>query len=298
MEFNIDKDRSVTSCIKVSSLWMFNHLKTTLKQLSIMSAIWSVFMTMTTYFFLPNKHLHDWGIEHPLAAFIVQTIVYAGCILAWGRWIATIYHYLKPQRWQHLLLHLCQWLLCGVCCGVIWWGGMRGASIASSHFISSGSIWPMLLTCIVYLLVAAIGLFTSLPLVYLLPYFLLRPEYQTMNLWQEIKISIRYWGRLLTMTIVIGLIAGILLFIAYLPAIILSLYRTYAQIGLIEGDEIDTTTLFYHLLIPMLFLGYFLSSYIIVYIQVNYAYLYGAIICKEKAKHQLKQHETDQDTIH
>lgn len=68
--------RSITSCMKEAYSLLLTNYKSLVKKTYLVALTFSVFLSVTYYFFLPNKSLHDWGVKQPIMAFVVQTVVY------------------------------------------------------------------------------------------------------------------------------------------------------------------------------------------------------------------------------
>lgn len=71
------KVRSMTACMKASYDMMAENAKGLIKKTWKTHLPLAVLMSVVLYFLLPNKALHDWGIDNPWASFIIQTAVYA-----------------------------------------------------------------------------------------------------------------------------------------------------------------------------------------------------------------------------
>lgn len=91
MEVNLYKYRSITACLKASYDLMTGNFKSLLKGTWWAMLPYSIIAAVAIFFFVPNKSLHDWGINSPWSAFILQTLVYLLCIImgvvaCWSVW--------------------------------------------------------------------------------------------------------------------------------------------------------------------------------------------------------------------
>ncbi len=71
------KNRSITSCMKAAYDYTGSHFTSLIKKTWWATLIYAILMAITVYFRMPNKGLHDWGVENPITSYLLQTIIYA-----------------------------------------------------------------------------------------------------------------------------------------------------------------------------------------------------------------------------
>lgn len=119
MNYELYQSRSMKGSMKVAFLLMTSQWRRLLKKTWWAMALCALLLTATIYFLLPNKALHDWGVANPWPSFIIQTVVYACCLLSFIPASITMWQWLGGKQlhlwsaykkwWKHIggLLTLC-----------------------------------------------------------------------------------------------------------------------------------------------------------------------------------------------
>lgn len=78
----IFKNQSLKQCFYSAATDCVKNIKRYMRSMWPAMLLFAVLLSVTEYFFLPNKALHDWGIEQQMTSFVVQTVVYVLTIAA------------------------------------------------------------------------------------------------------------------------------------------------------------------------------------------------------------------------
>ena len=81
-----------------------SHFTSLIKKTWWATLIYAILMAITVYFRMPNKGLHDWGVENPITSYLLQTIIYAMTWFSFCLSSAAIWTWFtKTSFWKNLL---------------------------------------------------------------------------------------------------------------------------------------------------------------------------------------------------
>ena len=274
---NLFKNRSITACMKASYDLMTSRLGSLVKKTWWAVLAYALLTSLLAYFRIPNKGLHDWGVESPMAAFVLQTLL--GLLTALGTVLAgaTVWSWLNRRPlgwnlWRFFLMCVITDLIT-----MVFTGGMLSVSLAP---VSTG------LQAGIALALLALFLALILPFGYVLPHVMLLEEGAKLRPWLSFAKGLRHAGGIFMLTFLSLLIIGVIAFVVCLPASILCGAQTLAQLGALEGDELGLPSYFTPLLLAVLTLIIFVFYYAGAWLGISYAYLYGSYRAQEEERKQ------------
>lgn len=285
----IYKYRSTTACIKAAFDLMGNHLWSLVKKTWWAMLIFAFLTTLTLYFRLPNKALHDWGVSNPLSSWALQSAVYllsfVSSVLAgaatWS-WIN------KKTVWKNFLPYLVFNILITFISSIIMLAALRAGNLVAT---AGNMLWVGPLAVLAGLIV---NLVLIMPFAFLLPRLMLLQKGEKLQAWKSYKTGLHHLGGIFTAGILCTLITCIVSCIIMLPVLILCGAQTMSQLGALDGDPLGVPASFTPLLFAVSTLVFFLLSYICMWTGIVFVYLYGSYETQEKEKQQLKE---QQDTL-
>lgn len=292
------KYRSVTACMKASYDLISDNILSLLKKTWWAVLIYALLMSLTTYFQMPNKALHDWGEANPWSSYIIQTLVYLGAIL--GVFLAggTIWSWLNKMSLKKNLLRffasfiwveVLVFLLSGISSFLL-------QALTDGKPLQPGDLsTSALLTCLeamgIYIGGIIIYLLIALPFTYLVPKVMLRKDGEKLQTWKSFKIGFRNIGSSFAISFLCGLILTVIAAFLLLPTAVLSWSQTSAQLGALQGDPLGVPAYFNFLFILVLTITFFIIIYMGTWMLFSYIFLYGSIVTKEKSKEARRKEE-------
>ncbi len=242
----------------------------------------AIVATCCCYLRLPNKGLHDWGVESPMAAFVIQTAVpllaFVTNILAG----ASLWRWLNRQSlWRNLKRYLAITLVIDLLACVLTlaalFTGTTSPNTAAQIAIPAGIV------------ILAIGIL--LPFGYILPRLMLIDKGEKLKPWKSFVTGLRHSGGILLLGFLGTLIMGIIALIMAIPDIILGGAQTISQLGALEGDPLGLPPYFTPLLLVVTTFLLFVFFYVSSWITVSYAYLYGSYETQDAEKRELAENK-------
>lgn len=296
MEIEIYKYRSVKSCLRDAYATLTENLKPILKKTWWVVLLGAIALAFTTYFFLPNKALHDWGAENQLASFAVQTLVYAATMVFGFCLLTAFWHIINGRRWRENLPRVIITQLINVAIGYLLsalaqllakWLLATPEALQQQQFTESGSV-AFGLSVIGLVMVALV---VCIPLCYTFTRFMMGKHWLPFAGYGR---GFRYWGTIFITLLLVYLLAIVLLTVISLPGVILVTAQLYSQLGALGGDPLNVPGYFTPLLMGTLTLFFFVAGYIALWAQMACAFLYGSIETQqaEKIKHDREDNQT------
>lgn len=294
MEMEIYKYRNVRTCLRDAYVTIAENLKSVMRKTWWTVTLAAIALALTTYFFLPNKALHDWGAANEVASFAVQSAVYLLSFLSCLLMLSTFWNVINGKRWRDNLARVVvtQLLLVAIGClsaGII--HGLRKWLLAvptgpmEQPVETSGAI--TFAFCVIGVLILLLVI--CIPLCYTFTRFM------TGNHWLPFAgygRGFRYWGNIFVVMLLSYMLAGVMAAMVSLPVVVLVSAQLYSQLGALAGDPLNMPGYFTPLLLVTLTLFYFVLGYIGLWTRVVLAYLYGSI---ETRQAERNRHEREND---
>lgn len=238
---------------------------------------YAVLTSLLTYFSIPNKGLHDWGMESPMAAFVLQTLVAVLTALSTVLAGASIWSWLNHRSlgWN-LKRFFLMCIITDLITSVFLGAGIFVSLIPTSTLLQTGITLAMVVLFFVLIL----------PFGYVLPRVMLLEEGEKLRPWKSFVKGLHHAGGIFMLSFLSLLIIAIIAFVVSLPATILFGAQTIAQLGALEGDELGLPSYFTPLLLAVFTLIIFVFYYIGSWLCISYAYLYGSYKTQEEEKKQ------------
>ena len=289
IENELFKYRSVTACMKASYDLISGNILSLLKKTWWAVLIYAILMSLTTYFQMPNKALHDWGEANPWSSYIIQTLVYLGALLGvflagasiWS-WLnkmsfkKNLVRYFSTFVWVEVLVFVLSGISSFLLQAVSGGKPLQPGDLSTSALLTSlGALGIYFGFLIVYLLLA-------LPFTYLVPKNMLRKNGEKLEPWKSFKIGFRNIGNSFAISFLCGLMLAVIIAFLLLPVAILGWSQISAQLGALEGDPLGVPGYFNALFLLVLTITFFIIIYIGTWMLFSYVYLYGSIVAKEK----------------
>lgn len=294
----IFKYRSVTACMKASYESTSNNFKSLVKKTWWASLILAIFTALTLYFRMPNKGLHDWGMENPWSSYIIQTLIYLAFLasnvivsIAVWNWFngkgfrANSVRFTGPYLLYILLLFALWYFFPSFIMGFVD-GYVAKVTVAGES--------PTTLYCIkgaLGIITLILGFIVILPAAYILPRQMIREKGEPLQMWKSFKCGLRHSGSIFKMGFLGSLILLILMSITSVPCMLLGGAQTFSQLGALNGDPLGVPSYFTLLYLVVLIITCFLYIYISIPFALSFAYLYGAIETQEKEKRERLESE-------
>lgn len=291
------KHRSVTACMKASYDLLSSNLK------NLLSKTWWAFlpqallMAIFVYLRMPNKGLHDWGEDSPMASFIFQTIVYLLTIVMGFVGAAAIWKWVNEKPF---IKNLKRFFIVAICSMIIIYGIIGIAAViyfaiiaATGAFSPSAPLASQLIAVLAGIVLVAAVLVLVLPFAYIIPRYMLLESNDKLKPWKSYKCGLRHAGSIFKLGFLGYLLFLCIGFIIETPMMVLMGVQAFSQIGVLEGDPVGVPSYF-----PILFIGtttliLFISCYIGSWLFFAFNYLYGSIEHDEKEKIALQQQEAN-----
>ncbi len=265
------KYRSVTSCMKAAYDLMSNHIVSIIKKTWWAVLPCALLMAITTYFRLPNKALHDWGISNPWSSYILQTVIYLLMLVSTITAGTSIWTWVNNRTFKKNFLPFL-FINLSMCILVFVLGG-------ACSFVKG--IWslPILLLAVIVLL----------PYAYATPYIMLLKPGEKPKFWNAYKMGLRHLGGFFLLGFLCGIIICLISSIIALPALILGGAQLMAQLGALEGDALGVPGYFTPLLLLILTITCFLVFYLSVWSNLASIYLYASYEVQEIEKKKQRE---------
>lgn len=290
-------DRSLTACIHEAITMMQSQWR------QILCSSWpavlflTVFATTTLLFRLPNKALHDWGLASPAAAWVIQTIVYFGTLLAVFFYEATTFHLFRSDSWRATTWRTAKVVvLTLVLTGIILAlaaMGLRG--IGSLYMAHAGQPVAVLLIGLTAIILAAFVIFLFVPVSYVYAKYMLDNQAKLKNYWSYWRTGLKRWGLLFIALILVTLLLAITTALTFLPTNILITAQTISQLGALDGDDLGTPAYFPILVIVFCAFAFFCLSYLVMIAHFVLFNLTAAIDAHEKGKKEMNEAEKEEE---
>lgn len=301
MEKELYKNRSFSACIHAAYVLFATNLKVILRRTWLPVLLMSVALTFNVLFNLPDKHIHDLGMSHPMLTTSIMGAAFILNLLA-EIWIMAVIagllnlRPLKANIVRALVLMGISLIITLAAIAII----SFSQNFVLGFLISSKLVTPSMAGAagvgITLLLVMLLLVFT-LPFVFSTTKFLMDHEVRPSAIFKsDYRRGLRRWGMLFGALFFTTVIITILSFVLFVPFIILVTSQTINQIGMLNGDPSGVPGYFFWLLSVITLLTMFIFSYEIIWAMLVNYYVYGAIEAKEKLKEEnngLKNESSD-----
>lgn len=275
------KNRSITACMKASYDAMTSQPLRLLKKTWWAVLADAVMTALCLYIRFPNKGLHDWGEESPMASFVLQTVIFVLCAVtgiltgaAFWRWVnrKTLWHNLK----RYLAIRVVSDLVaCVVALGISWAGTAVGGPVAKATVVLS-----VVMTLVVLL-----------PFGYLQPRMMLLGEGEKLHPWRSYVTGIRHGGSIFMLGFLGALIVAVVTCVLFIPAVILYGAQTLSQLGALDGDPLGTPSYFTPLLLVVTGVLLFVFNYVGFWLSLAFAHLYGSYRAQEAERKEMEDNK-------
>lgn len=283
--------------MKASYELMTSHIKSLIKHTWPTTVPYACLMACTLFFALPNKPLHDWGLQNPWLSFILQTIVYGATIIlsfvagtsVWG-WInhKPFKKNIRPYALLSLILIILQYIPTGI------FSRCQDSVMAIAY---KGDAKGTLTVLGIIALLLVVILILSLPFCYIIPKRMLLEEGEKMQYKKAFFAGLRHSGGFFS-TIFLGtMILLTLTIIVCLPSCIIFIAQLYSQLGALEGDSLGVPSYFTPLLFVVLAITSFIEIYLTYWLAITLAYQYGSYKVQEEEKMKLKLQDLSQNIL-
>lgn len=303
MELNLYKSRSITSCLKASYNLITDGIKPLLKQSWWTVLTFAVLMAIATFLRLPNKTLHEWGQSNEWISFILQTIIYLLAILASIATGTVLWNWLNGKGFKKNTIVFFIFTIFVIVSSTIWMKLFAFLGVSVSSFFSSDStnnITPTGILAndgILFCGVVSLQLFL-LPSEYVLCKVMMKSDDEKNKYLKTYLTGLRHLGGFILLSILTDIISSITILIICIPAILLMLAQSIAQIGALLSDPLNLPGYFTCLILFLLTAAYFISTYIIYWACLAALYLYGSYETQDIEKKLIEQDETNKTALH
>lgn len=280
---NLFKYRSVTACMKAAFDLMSDNLKGLLRKTWWAMLPLAAMGTLTLYFRLPNKALHDWGLLHPWSSFLLQTLVYFlyfVCSIVAG---TAVWSWMNKKPFKQNILPFLSYHL-ALYCGIVI---LAGIGLEAGRLIATPQN-PLAMKGIASVAVLVLTIGFCIPFAYLLPRRMLLADDERPQIWASCKAGLRHSGGILAMGFLCAIILGVVCCVFMLPAIVLGGAQLMSQLGALEGDPLGVPTYFAPLLLSVTLAIGFVLNYVALWPWVAYVYLYGSYATQERERKKMK----------
>lgn len=296
------KYRSVTACMKASYDFITSNVTSLLKKTWWAVLLYAIFMATTLYFRLPNKALHDWGLQNPVSSFIIQTLVYLGLFVTNFLCGAVIWTWLnKRSLAKNLPKFVATYLVVTFFLYLFSIGGMSfiqgfyislaSKALAAKQSLTGAQVWTAALTIIDLILL----LVTCLPFAHLIPSVMLKEKGEKLRFWHDYKQGLRHFGSIFSLGFLSTIIILVISMIVMLPAMIMGWAQISSQLGALDGDPLGVPGYFTPLFIVIMIATFFLFLYVCAWMGVSYAFLYGSHKTMEQSMQERKEAEKNME---
>ena len=271
------KNRSTTACMKSSYNLITNHLGSLLKKTWWAVFSYAIVATFCCYLRLPNKELHDWGVESPMAAFVIQSVASALAFITSILAGASLWQWLNNRSlWWNLKRYLAINLLIDILLCVFVLAVMFTEHTFSNTVAKVG----------IPLVIVVLAIIITLPFGYVLPRLMLLGKGEKLKPWKSFATGLRHSGSILMLGFLSSLIIGIIACVLFIPAGILGGAQTIANLGALEGDPLGMPSYFTPLLMVVMTALLFVFFYVGSWLTISYAYLYGSYVTQDAEKRE------------
>lgn len=160
----------------------------------------------------------------------------------------------------------------------------NGAAADGSNWMTNGAIG-----CILAVVLIALMLLVSVPFANIIPKVMLKEDGEKWSLWKGYKMGLRHFGGIFKMGFLGSVILAIILFVVCIPAFILSWAQMVSQLGALNGDPLGVPALFPILTLIVFILTALVICYAITWLNISFAYFYGANKTMEEKKLEANQ---------
>ena len=284
------KNRSITSCMKAAYDYIGSHFTSLIKKTWWATLIYAVLMAITIYFRMPNKGLHDWGVENPITSYLLQTFIYALTWLSFCLSSAAIWTWLtKTSFWKNLFRFTIIYIIFEIIgCFAIGFGYGGTFAIYQAMAANSTLTLTYAVTGIVAIILLVIIALLVLPFAHIIPHVMLKQKEEKLKPWSTYKEGVKHLGSIFLMGFLGTIIICIISCIVLIPTFIMSWAQMSSQMGALGGDPLGVPAYFTPLLLIVLTITIFVLTYVASWLGISYAYLYGSNTCLEKKKKELQ----------
>ena len=278
------KHRSITACMKASYDLISSNIKNLLRK-TWWAVLPQAFLTAVfLYIRMPNKGLHDWGEESPMASFIFQSIIYLLLLFSTCITGTAIWSWINQKSFSKNLGKYIA-VIVSLCVILVVYSLAATSLYTAIAKLVGGVAWA---TTAVGVALFIISLILLLPFAYIIPRYMLLENSKKPSPWKSYKCGIRHNGSIFKL----GFLGSLLLLCIYvllsLPMNVLIGVQFFSQMGALEGDPLGVPGYF-----PALFIGvdtsiFFLIIYLSYWLLLSFTYLYGSIENDEKEKNEFK----------
>lgn len=295
----IFKYRSVTACMKASYELITNHLLQFVKKTWWASLAFAVLAAITIYFRMPNKDLHDWGLENPWGAYLIQTMIYLAFFVANIFVGIAIWNWLNGKGTKqnairfasiYIPYNIIIFLLLYFAPSFIaeWINGSAATAIQANKSLTSIYCIAGALGIIILILIFVV----ILPFAYMVPHQMIREKGEAFLLWKSFKCGLCHMGSIFKMGFLCTLILLIITSILSVPCLLLSGAQVVSQLGALNGDPLGVPAYFTILYLVILAITCFLYVYVSAWPCISFVFLYGAIKIQETEKEKKLSYTT------
>ncbi len=294
------KHRSVTSCLNDSYHLMADNLKDLVKNTWMAVLPYAFLTALFVYLRTPNKFLHDWGENNPVASFSFQTVVYLGFFVvsfmagaAVWRWVTGKSFAHNLQRYTLVTLSsiavIALFVIVGiVCLAALYLAlGLPIGEPAPGTPVDPASPFQLGILGLSFLLYIILYLLAYLPFAYIVPRYMLLEKGEALRPWKSFKVGLRHCGAIFKMGFLGGLLIMVCNVVLYIPMAIITGAQVFSQLGVLDGDPAGVPGYFTVLNLVVSTLVFFIYYYIVNWLLLSFIYLYGSIECDEKEKAKL-----------
>ncbi len=278
------KHRSVTACMKASYDSISGNIKNLLRK-TWWAVLPQAFLTaIFLYIRMPNKGLHDWGEESPMASFILQSIIYLLLLFSTCLTGTALWSWINKKSFSK---NLCKYLAVIVCtCAIL----VAYSAVTIAIYIAVAKLigtvaWAIIAVGIVLFI---LSLVITLPFAYIIPRYMLLEKGEKLSPWKSYKCGLRHSGSFFKLGFLGYLLLLCICFLLSLPMNILIGVQFFSQMGALDGDPIGVPGYFPALFITVETIILFLIIYLSYWLLLSFTYLYGSIENDEKEKKELK----------
>ncbi len=248
--------------------------------------IQALVMAATCYFCLPNKALHDWGVNNPYASFVIQSFVYLAGLVMSIVVTACFWKVINGKKWKTNLLRTLVVALISFAIGAVagtvfqlvgnWLTTTPALSDEMPSTESMMTTWVFVSIAIMLVLVVVLT-----PFSYAFTRYMIAGKRLP---WKGYGVGFKYWGTLFLTQLLAGIIVGVILAAISLPLDILIASQLLSQLGALDGDSLGIPSYFTPLLLIALAVFWYVATYAVLWVEVVFTYQYGSIETQQREK--------------
>ncbi len=288
MKNEIYKNNSVYACLHNTYSLFLNNFKSLFKSTWITALVFSLLTCIVALFTIPNKSLHDWGLDNPTLSWTIQTFIYLLYIISIIVFTASIFKFIDGDSFKTNIFKTSKISLTFIGYSCIIGLLLFGLKNLCSLILNGSSSTP--LTVIVYgfaiLIALALSIVAFMPTLYIIPKYIIEKDAKLLMLHRYFITGLHHSGKIFVLYLLMSIIFFLALVIIMIPSFILVIAQTTSQLGALDGDALGMPGYFPVLLFVTLIISYFILSYFIVYFNIVFVYAYGSI---EKLEYDKKQ---------